>query len=63
MPSSHQSVDLGLQVRQGDDPAGGGQSAVVLGQLADDAASSDGGARAAKMVFESGGFGLEAAKK
>ena len=54
-----QTVDLGLQVRQGDDPAGGGQSAVVVGQPGDDVASSGGAdATASSTAFTSGGSGL-----
>jgi hypothetical protein len=54
-----QTVDLGLQVRHGDDAAGGGQWAVVPDQPGDDVASSGGvDATASSTAFTSGGSGL-----
>ncbi len=54
-----QTVDLRLQVRQGDDPTRGSQSAVVVGQPSDDVASSGGvDATASSTAFTSGGLGL-----
>ena len=43
-----QAVDLGLQVRQGDDPARGARPVVFVGQAGDDGASSAGADAAAE---------------